>query len=369
VTPDPRAPQDRRPGRPASLPLAAGDPAPWFTADTPSQPGFTFNSAAGRYILLGFLPLEAELRRKALVAAAANRALFDDVRLSVFLVARDPETIAGARDMRGLRWFLDADGAVSRLYGALDGQGVETPFWLLLDPSLRVDGRAPLSASERMFQALQRLPAAGDYAQVPMVAPVLIAPRVLEPELCGRLTALFEADGGAFSGVMRDDGAATRAVMDDFKRRRDVTIADPQLCGLLYDRLVRRLFPQIRNVFQFGVAGVERYLIGCYAAEDGGLFRAHRDDVTWQTAGRKFACSINLNDGFEGGDLRFPEYGPAAYRPPPGGALVFSCSLLHEATPVTRGVRYAFLPFFHGEEAARTAAADPPSVQSPQAGG
>ena len=51
----------------------------------------------------------------------------------------------------------------------------------------------------------------------------------------------------------------------------------------------------------------------------------------------------------DGGDLRFPEFGSRTYRPPTGGAVVFSCSLLHEATPVTRGRRYAFLPFFFDE--------------------
>ena len=39
--------------------------------------------------------------------------------------------------------------------------------------------------------------------------------------------------------------------------------------------------------------------------------------------------------------------------PPAGGAVVFSCSLLHEATPVTRGTRYAVLPFLYDEAAAR----------------
>ena len=37
------------------------------------------------------------------------------------------------------------------------------------------------------------------------------------------------------------------------------------------------------------------------------------------------------------------------YRPPTGGAVVFSCSLLHEVRAVTRGTRYAFLPFLHDE--------------------
>lgn len=37
-----------------------------------------------------------------------------------------------------------------------------------------------------------------------------------------------------------------------------------------------------------------------------------------------------LNSGaFEGGQLCFPEYGPSTYSPPAGGAVVFSCSVLH----------------------------------------
>ena len=61
-----------------------------------------------------------------------------------------------------------------------------------------------------------------------------------------------------------------------------------------------------------------------------------------------------MNAGeYEGGDLRFPEFGPRTYCPPTCGAVVFSCSLLHEATPVTRGTRYAFLPFLYDEAAAK----------------
>jgi len=35
-----------------------------------------------------------------------------------------------------------------------------------------------------------------------------------------------------------------------------------------------------------------------------------------------------------------------------GGALVFSCSLLHAVTPMTRGRRYACLPFVYDDDAA-----------------
>jgi predicted 2-oxoglutarate/Fe(II)-dependent dioxygenase YbiX len=106
-------------------------------------------------------------------------------------------------------------------------------------------------------------------------------------------------------------------------------------------------------VHQFQVTRMERYIVSCYAAEDGGHFRAHRDNTTKGTAHRRFAVSINLNGDFDGGEVSFPEYGPRSFKAPPGGAVVFSCSLLHAVSQVTRGRRYAFLPFLYDDQAAR----------------
>ena len=49
----------------------------------------------------------------------------------------------------------------------------------------------------------------------------------------------------------------------------------------------------------------------------------------------------------------FPNMAARTYRAPTGGAVVFSCSMLHEATPVTKGKRYAFLPFLYDEDGAK----------------
>jgi len=111
--------------------------------------------------------------------------------------------------------------------------------------------------------------------------------------------------------------------------------------------------PEIRKAFQFETTRIERYIIACYDSAKGGHFRAHRDNTTPGTAHRRFAATINLNDDFDGGELWFPEFGPRRYRPPAGGAVVFSCSLLHEAMPVTQGTRYAVLPFLYDDAAAR----------------
>src|ERR1700712_4374610 len=108
----------------STKPVAPPQPeafAPWFVAATHSNPKFNFSTLAGRYVLLGFLPQDPDGRARAMQAFATHRGLFDDVQLTAFMVVGDPEVFAQAREEEpGLRWFFDSDGAVSRLYGALD---------------------------------------------------------------------------------------------------------------------------------------------------------------------------------------------------------------------------------------------------------
>jgi predicted 2-oxoglutarate/Fe(II)-dependent dioxygenase YbiX len=135
-------------------------------------------------------------------------------------------------------------------------------------------------------------------------------------------------------------------------RRRDQTIEDLEIISAALARVRRRIVSEIAKVHQFQVTRMERYIVGCYTAEDGGHFRAHRDNTTKGTAHRRFAISINLNAEFEGGEVSLPEYGPRSFKPPQGGAVVLSCSLLHAVSKVTQGRRYAFLPFVYDDAAA-----------------
>jgi predicted 2-oxoglutarate/Fe(II)-dependent dioxygenase YbiX len=217
---------------------------------------------------------------------------------------------------------------------------------------LRVVAPFPVDQGEAAMAALRTLIAQTDPAAD--FAPVLVVPRVLEPALCKRLIDLYEAQGGEESGFMRQvDGKTVRLTDPEHKRRRDASIDDPALQKQLMVRVHDRLAPMIARAFQFQATRMERYIVGCYSA-GAGHFRPHRDNTTAGTAHRRFAVTINLNAGdYEGGDLRFPEFGQRTYRAPTGGAVVFSCSLLHEATPVTKGTRYAFLPFLYDDAAAK----------------
>jgi predicted 2-oxoglutarate/Fe(II)-dependent dioxygenase YbiX len=113
----------------------------------------------------------------------------------------------------------------------------------------------------------------------------------------------------------------------------------------------RRVMPEIRKAFAFRATRFEGFKIGCYDGATGGFFRPHRDNLLPSTAHRVFALTLNLNDNYEGGELRFPEYGSQLYRPDAGAALVFSCSHLHEVRDVTAGRRYVLLSFLYGDSA------------------
>jgi predicted 2-oxoglutarate/Fe(II)-dependent dioxygenase YbiX len=107
--------------------------------------------------------------------------------------------------------------------------------------------------------------------------------------------------------------------------------------------------------------------VSCYDSALGGHFYRHRDNVNVGAQHRRFAVSINLNTDYDGCDLILPEFGRRQYRAPCGGAVVFSCGALHEVTPITRGKRYAFVPFLYGEEDAALREANNAHLQAGEA--
>ena len=326
-----------------------GDPAPTFATAGTNNPRYVFDSAAGRYLVLAIVPAGPAVAR-AIATIEPFRTAFDDAHASAFiLIVGKDEARAGRQDsLPGLRFLFDEDGEIAARYEA---EGAER--WCLIDPALHLMATVGPDQAAALVQRASTLPPPARHGGPESLAPVLLTPRIFEPAFCEQLIALYRETGGRPSGFMREvDGVTTLMTDRDHKRRSDVMIEDEALQKQVVARLSRRLLPQIRKAFSFDATRIERYLVARYDAEAGGFFRPHRDNTTKGTAHRRFAVSINLNSDYDGGDLRFPEFGPRTWRPPPGGAVVFSCSLLHEATPVTRGERFAFLPFLYDEAAA-----------------
>jgi peroxiredoxin/predicted 2-oxoglutarate/Fe(II)-dependent dioxygenase YbiX len=349
--------------------LTPGDPAPWFHQRSTSNPNYAFNTAAGRYIVLCFYGTASDTPgRAAIQSVLVNRQHFDDVRFSFFGVSLDPQDEAEGRvreSMPGIRFLWDSNGEVSRLYGAIPkdaepGKGpvIARRFWIVLDPTLRVLLVVPFATDgsdvTKLFGYLEQLPPPGRFAGIEIQAPILFLPNIFEQDFCSHLVGLYQAHGGKESGFMREVDGKTVMLQDHtHKRRKDYLIEDPELIRKTQARVLRRICPEVLRIYSFKATRMERYIISCYSAEDGGHFRAHRDNTTKGTAHRRFAVSINLNSEFEGGEISFPEYGSRSFKPPPGGAVIFPCALLHAVSRVTSGCRYAFLPFLYDDEAAK----------------
>lgn len=349
--------------------LEVGDGVPWFHCRAAGSPSWPMSGCAGRHIVLSYLGSGAIPAAQQIHSGFQSSGLFDGKAALHVTLSCDPRD---ERERRlkdappGSLLLWDADQAVARQLGLIDrgadGKPTLRTASILVDPALRVLGVYPITHPQRhVDEVLAALRGALRPAEVegPImggVAPILVVPRVLEPELCKALIRHFQQGRPAESGLMRNlPGQGTTMVVDySRKRRRDIPIGDPELVGQVHGRIERRLLPEIERAFNFAVTRVERYIIGCYGGDVGGYFSAHRDNTGQATEHRRFALSINLNaEDYEGGDISFPEFGPSRYRPPTGGAVVFSCSLMHEVHPVTRGERYCVIPFLYDEEGER----------------
>ncbi len=343
-------------------PPALGDPIPWFSATTVAGAHVDIHVDAGRYIVLAFLGAPADTDRSPdprLGALMFQPNLFREDHIVFYGVLSAPPGEHSRYRLigrRGVGFLADYDNALARLWGV-----GEHPRTFVIDPMLRLiasiphdhpDGHAKL-----LRDTLVGLPPPAEHAGIRLMAPVLLVPRVLEFELCDALVDYHRRCGGTDSGFLFDKDGFTSTVTDyAFKRRTDVVVRDPALIALLRERIVRRVVPAMERAFSFAPTRMDRYLIARYRAETRDHFFRHRDNLNAGAAHRRFAITLNLNaekTSYEGGDLRFPEFGADTYRPPTGGAVVFSCGLLHEVTPMAKGERFAFLAFLYGEEDAR----------------
>lgn len=309
--------------------LTPGDRCPDFVRpDQHGEPRAFYEIPGGRPVVLA-------------VARAGTR--LDDVLATlgalgseacpVLLVEGDPTLAADVARASGADHpVLADDGAVtSRLVGR-----ARAPVVLVLDPNLRLLGTgdpAPLLAA---------LADDDPPRVVRRSAPVLLVPRVLSDDLVGRLVARAEADRGRAS-VMPDPGLGER-VDRSLKRRRDHNLS-PGLAKRVVAEMAR-LGPEVTRAGLGRPGRIEEPKLVSYLADEAGTFRPHRDNSSASVAHRRLAVTVNLNPGsYEGGALRFPEFGPDLYEPSAGGAVVFGCSLLHEVVPVTEGVRHAVITF------------------------
>jgi predicted 2-oxoglutarate/Fe(II)-dependent dioxygenase YbiX len=327
--------------QPTEASVSIGDPMPRITL--PSASGGLFDSAD---------PAMAGLARLYWLGAPTDPARADELAdtlggcetLLHFVMTTPPDVAEHYAS-----WLVDKAGELGRAFGASGSLAI------LVDPAGRVAGLLAEPSPDAVSKLAAQLYNSTSPQVVQAKAPVLLIERVAEPALCRTLIEYWQKNEKLANTVGSESGNVANA---DIKRRQDVQLDDPKLFVELRDCIVRRVLPAMAQAFHARISVIEAPMIGCYPAASGGWFRAHRDNTSRFNAHRQYALSLNLNGGdeYEGGAVRFPEYGRELYRPAMGAGLVFSCSLLHEAMPVTRGRRMGAFTFLSATGPAPTAA-------------
>jgi hypothetical protein len=331
----------------AKQPLEAGDIAPAFKLAAAS--GETIDPAsdlvAGKPLLLLFRAGDAPPPETSKVGLEALVAAVKATHGRTVLATNLGETAT----LDGFESAADAEGATRSLFGA-SGQS----RLVLIAPNRHI---AYIGGDAAAAQAaLARI--AASRATVSMTAhpPVLIVPDVFSRADCQKLINIFAMQGQTYvepgHGTLPPGHSDYKQKIPEYGRkdRVDHWIRQPETNAFIDDRINRRLIPEIQKSFQYKITRREAYRIGSYEGERGGELHGHRDNTKAMVAHRRFATSINLNtEQFEGGELRYPEFGNQLYRPETGAAITFSCSLLHEPMHVTKGRRFVLLAFLYGE--------------------
>ena len=352
----------------AGMTLEPGDFLPDFQLlNQRRNPTVVANKMLGKAGVFLFYPDHDKAACQEILRGFAERHAELDALAHVFAVTREsPEVSAAKAQSLGLPFgfiLADAEGRIAQGLGVahnLDqgtdfmGLGAFTVF--VTDANrrlLRIDrGVQDKAYAAGLIDFLAAQPRREPQLMGP-TAPVLYVPQVFTPADCRRLIEVYETQGNQPTGSQIDDasGQAAQRFDPSSKIRRDHTVTDRALNAEIRETIGRRVIPEIFKAFHYRATHYEVFKISCYDGADKGFFRPHRDNVSTSTAHRRFAMTVNLNTGdYAGGQLRFPEYGPELYAPAAGDAVVFSCSLLHEATPVTEGRRFALLAFFYGAE-------------------
>ncbi len=333
--------------------ILPGDPTPIFTQKCSTDWGYySFDMAAGKYNILVFVPDTQKLITNNIMHVIEGiLELKKSVPMEVFIVTTLLQNEMIEHD--NFYYIYDLDFTVHNMFGINVGEIT----CVITDPMLRVKDVLPQHV---MTYSIIKNCLKNTLPSQNIPIPALLLTDVLEADFCHALIHYYHHNSPLPSGLLTKnaDGLAIEKIDPVFKRRYDCKIQNHNLIKGLQARVIRRVVPEIRKAFQCTVTGMDRMIVSCYDAAHKGHFAPHRDNTVEGAKHRLFAISINLNETFEGGELTFPEFSDQGFCPPAGGALIFSSALLHAVRPVTKGKRYACLPFAFNEDSMK--AAGPP---------
>ena len=236
--------------------LGVGDHSPVFSCtDTDSNLFEFYTAVTGKPIILIFC---GDTDLKKLAESTLSEIVFDQdqVQVATFLCGEVPQVQAQklATDWP-FRTMVDIDGEITS--GFANFSGVSTPAIYVLDPNQRVVGITNIDdAGDDLEAWLDNRIREASYSIPPepvsRAVPVLMVPRVLEPEDCDWLIGLWR-DGEKHAGQVAHGSMAKERVgtLGNMKRREDYVVKDAGVEKRILNSVMPRLVPEIKKILHF----------------------------------------------------------------------------------------------------------------------
>jgi len=342
------------PNSDAAIRLSVGDIAPnCILADAGgAEVNLLSDSVAGNPIVLFFCPQLTEAAQKAFSRSSEGLSTLANNGARLFAITQDGVETAITQRLT-FPVLLDRQAQVFSKFNAPQNRLSTVVLRRNHHVAGIFEGKLDLQIASTL-SLLQDLACERESVLMGMHPPVLLIPDVFSRTDCNRLISRFKTEGQVF---LQQKAAVDYLKGSDYKMRIPEHMREDRIDHFFFDsdtlafltNRLNRVLPEILKAFQYRITKYESFRVACYQGHRGGFSHGHRDNIP-PFGHRRFAMSINLNsEEFEGGELRFPEFGDQRYRPGTGTAIVFSSSLLHEAMHVTAGRRFVFLAFLFGD--------------------
>lgn len=134
--------------------------------------------------------------------------------------------------------------------------------------------------------------------------------------------------------------------VENNKRDVDVWVIDESIDWI--DHILISCVETAMEYLDYDIVGlIERPQLLRYKAPSIG-YKWHVDLGDKEMSTRKISISINLNDGYEGGELVFFSDALTKLKMPRGMSIAFPSFLSHKVMPVTKGERWALVSWISG---------------------
>ena len=153
-------------------------------------------------------------------------------------------------------------------------------------------------------------------------------------------------------GCSRGTLGVEQSTDDSYRISNTSWISPSHYTSWIFERISEVVQNTNHYHYRYKLSRIERIQFTEYKGSENGMYRTHTDPMNWpRSEDRKLSVTIPLvaPEKYDGGQLSlYPTGKEQIVEQKKGTAILFASHVVHEVSPVTRGIRYSLVAWIHG---------------------